>query len=115
DDEQISALLEGDKIAKGTYYAIQRKLKRLLQFGFLRERVTEHFVERILDYLVRGENVVVEFGRYGNDLSAYIFIANYITRRIHEKYVQMKEAAEGGGPEPRKLVIAVEEAHKFLD
>jgi uncharacterized protein len=115
EDEDVTSLLEGNKIAAGTYYAIQRKLKRLLKFGFLREHVTEKYVDRIVDCLLKGDNVVVEFGRYGNDLPAYVFVANYLTRRIHDKYVQMKEAAEGGGPEPRKLVIAVEEAHKFLD
>lgn len=115
EDEDITELLEGNKIAEGTYYAIQRKLKRLLKFGFLKQHVTENFVQRIVDSLAHGDNVVVEFGRYGNDLPAYVFVANFITRRIHEQYVQLKEAAEGGGEEPRKLVIAVEEAHKFLD
>ena len=115
EDEDITELLEGNKIAEGTYYAIQRKLKRLLKFGFLKPHVTENFVQRIVDSLTHGDNVVVEFGRYGNDLPAYVFVANFITRRIHEQYVQLKEAAEGGGEEPRKLVIAVEEAHKFLD
>jgi len=115
EDEDITELLEGNKIAEGTYYAIQRKLKRLLKFDFLKPRATENFVQRILDSLARGNNVVVEFGRYGNDLPAYVFVANFITRRIHEQYVQLKEAAEGSGQEPRKLVIAIEEAHKFLD
>ena len=59
---------------------------------------------------------MIEFGRYGNDLPAYVFVANFITRRIHEKYVEMKEAAEGGsGGDPQKLVIVIEEAHKFLE
>ena len=115
EDEDIQTLLEGNKIAEGTYYAIQRKLNRLLKFGFVKPLVHENVVERILEHLTHGDNVVVEFGRYGNDLPAYVFVANFITRRIHEKYVQMKEAAEGGGVEPRKLIIAVEEAHKFLD
>ena len=60
--------------------------------------------------------MVVEFGRYGNDLPAYVFVANFLTRRIHKRYVEMKEAAEGGGgAEPKKLIIAIEEAHKFLE
>ena len=115
DDDDITSMIEGNKISEGTYYAIQRKLKRLLKFGFIREKTTENFVNRIVASLTKGDNIVVEFGRYGNDLPAYVFVANFITRRIHEKYVAMKEAAEGGGVEPRKLVIAVEEAHKFLD
>ncbi|HEY3341606.1 MAG TPA: DUF87 domain-containing protein, partial [Anaerolineae bacterium] len=92
DDEDITELLDGNKIAEGTYYAIQRKLKRLLKFDFLKPHVTENFVQRIVELLTHGDNVVVEFGRYGNDLPAYVFVANFITRRIHEQYVQLKEA-----------------------
>ncbi|MGQ9902825.1 MAG: ATP-binding protein [Anaerolineae bacterium] len=118
-DPEISELLEGNKIAEGTYHAIQRKLLRLLKFDFLREQVADNFIERILEHLTRGDSVVVEFGRYGNDLPAYVFVANFITRRIHKRYVELKEQAEGrgaaGSEGPRQLVIAVEEAHKFLD
>ena len=69
-----------------------------------------------MDYLDRGINVVLEFGRYGNSLEAYLLVANYITRRIHAHYVRRKEEALGDrGREPRPLVITIEEAHKFLD
>lgn len=113
---EVQALFDSNKIADGTYFAMQRKLSRLLTFDFLRPEVTEDFAERVLNHLTRGESVVVEFGRYGNDLPAYVFVANFLTRRIHRRYVEMKEAAEGGGgEEPKKLVIAVEEAHKFLE
>lgn len=114
-DDETTELLESGQIVAGTYYAIQRKLKRLLTFQFLHPHVSEDYVQRIVSMLLRGDNVVIEFGRYGNDLTAYVFVANFITRRIHAKYVEMKDAAEGGGEEPRKLVIAIEEAHKFLD
>lgn len=114
-DDEIQALLDGNKLTESTYFAMQRKLSRLLNFKFLRPQTTENFADRILAHLTRGDSVVVEFGRYGNDLPAYVFVANYITRRIHAMYVQMKERAEGGGgEEPRKLVIAIEESHKFL-
>jgi hypothetical protein len=119
-DEEVSegvrALLDDGKIAEGTYFAMQRKLGRLLKFGFLTPATADNFAERVLNHLTRGESVVVEFGRYGNDLPAYVFVANFLTRRIHQRYVAMKEAYEGGGgAEPKKLVIAVEEAHKFLE
>jgi hypothetical protein len=113
---EVQELFDNNRIAEGTYFAMQRKLSRLLKFDFLAPEVADNFVQRVLDHLIRGESVVVEFGRYGNDLPAYVFVANFLTRRIHRKYVEMKEAHEGGGgAEPRKLVIAVEEAHKFLE
>jgi hypothetical protein len=116
-DQDIKNLFDGNKITESTYFAIQRKLGRLLsKLEFLRERTTEDFAQRILGHLTRGDSVVVEFGRYGNDLPAYIFVANYLTRRIHERYVELKEMYEGGsGANPNRLVIVIEEAHKFLE
>jgi DNA helicase HerA-like ATPase len=117
----LSDALEGrsgaaPQLHGGTLGAIQRKLGLFRRFEFLQPRVPKDPVQRILDYLDRGVNVVLEFGRYGSSLEAYILAANYITRRIHEHYVRRKEAAQGGhGEEPRSLVITIEEAHKFLD
>ncbi len=114
--EELQDALEKGTLHGGTLGAIQRKLGLFRRFGFLRSAVPEDPVQRILEYLDRGVNVVLEFGRYGNSLEAYILVANYITRRIHDHYVRRKEAALGGqGREPRPLVITVEEAHKFLD
>jgi len=114
-DPDIDDWIQNGQIAQGTFNAMQRKLKRLLRMDFLQPESAENFIERIIDHLTRGDSVVIEFGRYGNDLPAYVFVANFLTRRIHERYVAMKEAAEGGGEEPKPLVIAIEEAHKFLE
>ena len=114
--EDLDEALERGTIHGGTLGAIQRKLGMFRRFGFLRPRVEEDPVGRILEYLDRGVNVVLEFGRFGSSLEAYILVANYVTRRIHDHYVARKEAALGGrGEEPRSLVITIEEAHKFLD
>jgi len=59
--------------------------------------------------------VVLEFGRYGSDLAAYILVANLLTRRIYDRYQMLTEKAMGDQSErPRPLVITIEEAHKFL-
>jgi hypothetical protein len=69
-----------------------------------------------MKHLEAGVNVVLEFGRYGGDLGAYILVANFLTRRIHKLYVEKKERSFGSeGKEPVPLVITIEEAHKFLD
>jgi DNA helicase HerA-like ATPase len=45
-----------------------------------------------------------------------MLVANYITRRIHEQYVDKVERAMGDSTmEPPQLLITIEEAHKFLD
>ena len=114
--EELEGALERGTLHGGTLGAIQRKLGMIRRFDFLQARVEEDSVRQILDYLDRGINVILEFGRYGNSLEAYLLVANYITRRIHAHYVARKEAAAGGrGEEPRPLVITIEEAHKFLD
>ncbi len=95
--------------------ALHNRLSRLKRYGFLDSTAGEDSVERILRHLDRGMHVVLEFGRYGNDLNAYILVTNLLTRRIHERYVRRKEEAEGGaGVEPTSLVITIEESHKFL-
>jgi len=114
--EELDAALQRGTMHGGTLGAIQRKLGMFRRFDFLHEHVSEDPVRQILDYLDRGRNVILEFGRYGNSLEAYILVANYITRRIHEHYVRRTEAALGMREgEPRPLVITIEEAHKFLD
>jgi len=115
-DEGVLELVEKNRLHEGTLGAIQRKLAHLHRFGFLVDRPESDPIKRILDYINSGKNVVLEFGRYGNALEAYILVANYITRRIHHAYVERKESSLGGqGGEPVPLVITIEEAHKFLD
>ena len=95
---------------------LSSRLNRLKRFGFLVEDSgRDAAAKRIIEHLERGKHVVLEFGRFGNDLSAYILVSNLLSRRIHDHYVNRKEEAEGGsGKEPRPLVIVIEEAHKFL-
>jgi hypothetical protein len=115
DTAEVDALEEEEKVQKGTLRAIQRKFEMFRRFGFLRPP-SEDMVEYIFNALNRGTNVVLEFGIYGNTLAAYVLVSNFLTRRIHEKYVEKKNKAAGrAGEEPKPLVITIEEAHKFLD
>ncbi|MBW4437722.1 MAG: ATP-binding protein [Pleurocapsa minor GSE-CHR-MK-17-07R] len=101
----------------GTLKALQRRLERFGRWDFLVEEAAEESIKTLMGFLEQGQSVVLEFGRYGNSLEAYILVANYLTRRIHEVYVQKMERALGdkSAPEPRQLLIVIEEAHKFLD
>lgn len=113
---ELEELLEEGKLHGGTLGAIQRKLGMFRRFEFLQPHASEDSVGRILECLDKGMHVVLEFGRYGSTLEAYILVANYLTRRIHQRYVHRKEAALGQkSEEPLPLVITIEEAHKFLD
>ncbi|HLF26652.1 MAG TPA: ATP-binding protein [Anaerolineae bacterium] len=114
--QEMQDMIDSGQLHESTLGAIQRKLGIFQRFGFLRPGVTANAVQELLGYIEQGKHVVLEFGRYGSSLEAYILVANYLTRRIHQDYVRRKEAAQGGQvEEPKPLVITIEEAHKFLD
>ena len=115
DRNAIFELASDIQVQQHALGALYNRLTRLKRLDFLVDQAGHDAAARIIEHLERGMHVVLEFGRYGNDLAAYILVSNLLTRRIHERYVQRKEAAEGGeGLEPRPLVIVIEEAHKFL-
>ncbi|MCC7358739.1 MAG: ATP-binding protein [Anaerolineales bacterium] len=119
DTSEIDQLEDEEKIQKGTLRAIQRKFEQFRpdRLGFLSLcPPPDDTVDYIFNCLNRGIHIVLEFGVYGNSLAAYVLVANYLTRRIHARYVEQKNKAAGQtGQEPRPLVITIEEAHKFLD
>ncbi len=99
--------------------ALYRKLSRLREYDFVKDRLPtgQGGVDELMGWLERGEHVVLEFGRYRKPL-VYMLVANIITRRIYaswvdrtERYLQTKNPAD----QPRRLVLCIEEAHKFLN
>jgi DNA helicase HerA-like ATPase len=114
--EELQDMLEEGRIIAGTLGAIQRKFEFFRRMGFLVPEEGDDVLDDIFNRLSKGISVVLEFGRYGDTLAAYVLVANYLTRRIHRRYVQLKNQAAGGqADEPQPLVIVIEEAHKFLD
>ncbi len=114
--EEFRELAGSLNVNDGALRALKNRLGRLQRFHFIDDGPGHNSVNQILQYLDRGMHVVLEFGRYGSDLAAYILVANLITRRIYERYQQMTEKAMGDqGQKPRPLVITIEEAHKFLN
>ena len=114
DGEDTKDVLDRLNIHESSYRNLRRGLERLRRLPFLVARARENSVQRILEYLDRGMNVVLEFGRY-TDVTVYVLVANILTRRIYDKYRERKEKAMGDrAQEPRPVVITIEEAHKFL-
>ncbi len=102
--------------------ALYRKLKRIEQLPFftishqgaLRDN---DVVDQIIEYIEKGTNIIIEFGNFTSSF-CYLLIANIITRRIHTEYIKKTEKFLGTQrieDEPRKLMITIEEAHKFLN
>jgi hypothetical protein len=102
--------------------ALFRKLKRLERFPFLRPTtIGAHkdysIIDQMMEYIDKGISIIVEFGNFTSTL-CYLLIANIITRRIHSEYVKKTELFLGSHKkeyEPKKLMITIEEAHKFLN
>ena len=112
--ESISSLADATGVNANALWSLKNRMHRLERLGFM-EAKGQGAVEHILRYLDRGMHVVLEFGRYGRNLSAYVLVANLLTRRIYERYAERKErASDDRSKEPRPLVITIEEAHKFL-
>ncbi len=107
--------LPGVLIHESTLQNLQRGLATIRRLPFLTPHTPDNTVKRILEYLDRGINVVLEFGRY-TDITAYILVANLLTRRIYAQYRERMERAmaEDIAP-PHPLVITLEEAHRFLN
>jgi DNA helicase HerA-like ATPase len=115
DIEDAESLPEGLSIHEGTLGNLKRGLATISRLPFLTSRSTENAVRRIIEYLDRDINVILEFGRF-TDITAYILVANLLTRRIHSQYRERMERAiaEDSSP-PHPLVITIEEAHRFLN
>jgi DNA helicase HerA-like ATPase len=102
--------------------ALYRKLKRIERLPFLRPSAAGAYkdgsvIDQMMEYLDKGISVIVEFGNYTATF-CYLLVANIITRRIHHEYVEKTEQFLGTQRkelEPKKLMITIEEAHKFLN
>lgn len=102
--------------------ALFRKLKQIERLPFFvathdASRTDQATIDRMIEYIDRGISVIIEFGNFTSTF-CYLLIANIITRRLHTLYIQKTERFLGSHrkqDEPKKLMIVVEEAHKFLN
>lgn len=102
--------------------ALYRKLKRVERLSFFVSAIpgqasSRSIIDELVEYLDRGVSVIIEFGNHSSNF-VYLLIANMITRRIHQYYIAKTERFLGAPQqeaEPKKLLITIEEAHKFLN
>lgn len=102
--------------------ALYRKLKRIERLPFFKPAgpgayKDQSVIDQMMEYIDRGISVIVEFGNHTSTF-CYLLIANIITRRIHQEYMSKTEKYLGSQKkedEPKKLMITIEEAHKFLN
>jgi uncharacterized protein len=99
--------------------ALYRKLKRIehLPFFCTNNNSSNSVIDQMMEYIAKGKHIIVEFGNYCSTF-IYLLVANIITRRIHSEYISKTEKFLGSHKkedEPKKLLITIEEAHKFLN
>lgn len=97
--------------------ALYRKLKPIERFPFIVSETRNNVVDQMMEYIDRGMSIIIEFGNYTSTF-CYLLIANIITRRVHSAYIKKTEkflGSQRAADEPKKLIIAIEEAHKFLN
>ncbi len=104
--------------ATNTLGNLKRGLRKIARRDFV-QRGSDQFsgvIGRIVQTLQGGTSVVIQFGHHGKDLTSYMLVANMLSRRIWEAYqTAMERAAGNASAEPNRLVIVIEEAHKFVD
>ncbi len=99
--------------------ALYRKIKRIEHFPFIQHQSKYQTggLDELIAYLSKGISVIIEFGNQTSTL-CYLLMANMISRRIHAEWVGKTEkflASQKKEDEPKKLMITIEEAHKFLN
>ncbi|HWE61657.1 MAG TPA: ATP-binding protein [Chloroflexota bacterium] len=104
---------------RGSLAAVYRKLSQLRGLGFVKDHLPSGAskLHELIGWLERGQHVVLEFGRYRRPL-VYMLVANIITRHIYDLWVQKTERyllTKRAADEPRRLMLVIEEAHKFLN
>ena len=100
--------------------ALYRKLKKIESLPFFvdqDDRKGSNVIDLMMEYIDRGISIVLEFGNF-TSMFCYLLVANIISRRIHSAFVTKTEKFLGSQrkeDEPKKLMITIEEAHKFLN
>lgn len=116
DESLVDAIEKADpaeppgEIHPGTLLGLKSRMQRLKRFTFIKDIKEEDSLERIIKLITKGnQSIVIDFGKFGTDLSAYMFLANILTRRLYSKYSQQTVTSE-----LPQLVVFLEEAHKFI-
>ena len=112
------AVLKSMDIHSGSFANLRRNLRSIVRRDFIDQGAAQFggTLQHIIQTLQGGKSAVIQFGRHGRDLGSYMLVANMLSRRIWDEYRKVMERARGEeSKEPNRLVIVIEEAHKFVD
>jgi hypothetical protein len=100
-------MLGSDRTHEMTLQGLKRRIGRLDRLPFLKPMQNKDAFAHILAAIKENKSVVLDFGDFGTDQMVYLFVANILSRRLFDLYTERNEDF------PR-LVLFLEEAHKFL-
>ncbi len=117
DSEAVKEFCERSGANRQSIDALKRKLGAIQRLPFVEENLRSlRVIDEMVAALTDGRHIVVQFGG-SDDLLSYMLVANIITRSIHRKYRDLTEKykrTQNAADEPRRVMITIEEAHKFL-
>lgn len=96
---------------------LHQKLTRVFNKPYIVPNPPQDSLGEIINLLASGKHVILSFGDHETDLD-YLLVANLITRRIRDEWEKRTNAYRSHpqkNPEPRPLVVVIEEAHKLLN
>jgi len=112
--EELKDVIESliaDKIGKAqalSYRSQTTKLYSIIKYPFTLDE-SEDSINSIIDSLVNpeGQSIIISMGHYERETPLYMIIANLIAKKLHERLLEVEEGET-------KILIFLEEAHKFL-
>jgi DNA helicase HerA-like ATPase len=94
---------------------LRSKMSRIFDLSYIVKKPAADSLSEIIKGLEAGQHIVLSFGEHERDLD-YLLVTNLLTRRVRDAWEKKTNSYRSGkGPEPRPLVVVVEEAHKLLN
>ncbi len=110
-EKELAQIAETLGVNASALSALIRHVSKIKSLGFVKDTDEESSIKKMLEYLKVGVSVVVQFsGKAASSRLAYFTVANVISRRIHEEFVDMSEEER----KDKRVMIVIEEAHKLL-
>lgn len=95
--------------------SLHSKLQRVFNKPYIVEKSAGDSLNQLVAALEAGKSIVLSFGRHETDLD-YLLVTNVLTRLIRDRWVEKtNQFRSQDKPEPRQLILVLEEAHKLLN
>jgi DNA helicase HerA-like ATPase len=95
--------------------SLHNKLQRVFNKPYIVEQSAGDSLNQIVASLEASKSIVLSFGKHETDLD-YLLVTNVLTRLIRDRWVEKtNQFRSQDKPEPRQLILVLEEAHKLLN